>query len=185
VAFAPMGFDAVYRLTPCRMDLLAAGALLALIDHRDAAWFSRNLTGFLAGAGTAVAVFATMSVGIPTFRTSGDHMLFNVVGFGLSTVFFTCTLAYVRGARRGPALSTLRHPAVRYIGRISYMAYLVHMLCLDLAARVVHGRGPVAALGLALTIAGASASWYALEAPLLRLRHAVTATARRAARAAT
>jgi peptidoglycan/LPS O-acetylase OafA/YrhL len=173
LAVAPMGFDAVYRLTSCRMDLLAAGALLALIEQRDPTWFARNLRRFVAVAAIALATFAALSLAVPTFRTRGDRTLFNVVGFALSGVFFACVLAYVRGASSGLAWRALRNPVLRYIGRISYMAYLIHILCLVLANCVVHGTAVVAALALAFTIAGASASWYALEAPVLTLRYLV------------
>jgi peptidoglycan/LPS O-acetylase OafA/YrhL len=174
LGFAPLGFDAVYRLTLCRMDVLAAGALLALIEWRDPTWFTRNLRCFVALAALAVAIFAVLSVALPTFRTSGDRALFNVAGFGLSGMFFACTLAYIRGASSGFVVRALRNRVLRYVGRISYMAYLIHMLCLEFAHRAVHGTVEVAALGLAFTIAVSSVSWYALEAPLLTLRSLVT-----------
>jgi peptidoglycan/LPS O-acetylase OafA/YrhL len=183
ILFAPLGFNAVYRLTPCRMDLLAAGALLAWMERADASWFSRNTRRFLAVAAVAVAIFAALSLAVPTFRTSLDLPLFDVVGFSLACLFFACVLAYVRGARSRPVLAFLRAPVMRYVGKISYMAYLLHMLCLDLAHRVVSGRLPSAALGLVLTIAGSTLSWYALEQPLLGLRHRFRPDARGAAAA--
>jgi peptidoglycan/LPS O-acetylase OafA/YrhL len=61
---------------------------------------------------------------------------------------------------------------IRYIGTISYMAYLVHrpmvllsisiMYRLHLTSHVVFG-----ALAAALTVAFASLTWYTIERPLL------------------
>src|SRR5262245_20872551 len=39
--FTAVSYEAVYRLMPCRMDLLGAGALLAWRDVGDRAWFGR------------------------------------------------------------------------------------------------------------------------------------------------
>jgi peptidoglycan/LPS O-acetylase OafA/YrhL len=171
--FGAVGFDAVYRLMPCRMDLLAVGALLALVDRRDPGWFARHRRYFIAAACFAAGLFTALSLRVQTFRTSLDEPLFNVLGFGLSGVFFTALLAYVRAATSGPVYAVLMHPALRYVGKISYMGYLVHMFGLELAARAHLSMWPTAALGLAITIAIASASWYAMELPLQRLRKVV------------
>lgn len=173
--FAPAGLNAVYRLTLCRMDLLAFGAVLALIELRAPTWIARHARHLLALAMAALAVFAAISVAVPTFRTSLNTNLFNIVGFALSCVFFTGILGYVRGATGGLLLAVLRHPALRAIGKVSYMAYLLHMLCIQLTHRFVHGRISSAAIALALTLVGATVSWYLLETPIQRLRHLVPA----------
>ena len=183
VALAPLvraaatgiSLDAVYRLMPCRMDLLALGALLALRDRADATWIDRRRRHFLAAAALALFAFAALSVLVPTFRTRNNTLLFNVVGFSLAGVFFAGLLAYVRATRDGDDLvaSILVHPVLRYLGKISYMAYLAHMLAIDL----VHDLGiegtKGAPLSFALTVAFATASWYLLEQPLLRWRSLV------------
>ena len=173
--FGSVSFDAVYRLTICRMDLLAAGALLALVELRDPDWFARQKARLLVVAVLAIGAFAILSLGTKQFRTSGNHALFNVVGFGLSAVFFTMVLAYVRGANNW-AVAALRTPMLVYVGKISYMAYLVHELALHLAEGFGLPRIPTAAIGLAMTIAMASASWYLLEQPIMRLRGRVKPT---------
>jgi peptidoglycan/LPS O-acetylase OafA/YrhL len=168
--FSSVGFDAVYRLTPSRMDLLALGAVLATVDVRDPSWFERNRRPMLVVAAIAVALFAALSVSLPTFRTSLNGVLFDVVGFGLSAVFFTAILAFVRGSTQGVVYAVLTSPALRYVGAISYMAYLTHMLGLELAHHAHLGKWGEAALGLAITLALSSASWFLVEKPLQRLR---------------
>ncbi len=166
--FGSIGLDAVYRLMPCRMDLLAAGSLLALVDRNFPRWIASRAPVFLAVGCSAVACFAALSVAIPTFRTSQNTALFNVIGFALSTCFFTCTVAYVRGLERGLIRSVLQMPVLQYVGKISYMCYLLHMLALDLVVDAGFARWGTAGLGLALTLSAAALSWHLLETPLQR-----------------
>jgi peptidoglycan/LPS O-acetylase OafA/YrhL len=180
ILLTPYGYDAVYRLTPCRMDLLAVGALLAIVDARSPRWFAANRRWSFAVSAIAIALFAAISLRDPTFRTSLDEPLFNVVGFGLSAVVFTCVLVIARGTTSGPLFAVLTHPVAKYVGKISYMAYLTHVLGLELAARATTNRIATAVLGLTITLALATVSWYVLEAPLQRLRRLVTTRPRAA-----
>jgi peptidoglycan/LPS O-acetylase OafA/YrhL len=174
VAATGVSLDAVYRLMPCRMDLLAMGALLALRDHADPSWMARHRGRFVGAALAALLGFAMLSVLVPTFRTRNNTLLFNVVGFSLAGVFFTGALAYARSLQRGPAFALLTHPVLRYLGKISYMAYLSHMLAIDLVKRLGFAGVKGAPLSLALTVAFSTATWYLLEEPLLRLRSLVS-----------
>jgi len=173
VLFSPLGFEAVYRLMLCRMDLLAFGALLATFDEHDVAWFSRHRNLFVVVASATLVTFVALSVSFHTFRTSSNSMLFDVVGFGLATVFFTVTLAYVRGLSAGLVYRFLMLSPMRYVGKISYMAYLVHMLALAIAVQLHRGMVVTATVGFLLTLAMASASWYLIEQPLTKLRRFV------------
>ena len=172
--FSPMGFEAVYRLTLCRMDLLAAGALLALIDTRDSSWFHRRRTVFVTAAASSAGVFALLTVALPSFRTSNNSVAFNLAGYALSCAFFTSTLAYVRGLSSGPLYRVLTHPIARYVGKVSYMAYLVHVFALELVGRLHLGIPFTVATGLGLTLAIASASWHGIEQPLQGFRRLVS-----------
>ncbi|HTR55146.1 MAG TPA: acyltransferase [Kofleriaceae bacterium] len=173
-AFTSVGFHSVYRLVLCRMDQLAAGALLALASATKPRFFADNRGRFAAAAVAAIAVFAGLSLALPTFRTSHNDLMFNLFGFGLSTLFFTAMLGLVAGlGSSGLVAGFLCHPVMRYVGKISYMAYLIHMFAIVTVARLHLGMLPTATAALALTIAIASASWYAMEAPLSRLRRLV------------
>lgn len=164
----------VYFLTPCRMDLLAAGGLLAMyrpqIEQRPAE-FQRYSLYF--GAACAL-VFVCLTVSFASFRTSANSILFNSAGYSLSVGFFTAVLAYLIVLKRGPVLWVLRQPEMVYLGKISYMMYLVHQIAIDL----VPSSGLIALLG---TILFSALSWKFIEEPLLgwgrRLQQRVDLTA--------
>jgi peptidoglycan/LPS O-acetylase OafA/YrhL len=150
----------VYFLTPCRMDLLAAGGLLAMyrtqIEER-ASEFQRY--SFYFGAACALA-FVCLTVSLPSFRTSANSILFNSVGYSLSVGFFTSVLAYVLVLKRGPVLWLLRQPELVFLEKISYMMYLVHQIAIAL----VPSSALIALLG---TILFSALSWKFIEEPLL------------------
>jgi peptidoglycan/LPS O-acetylase OafA/YrhL len=66
----------------------------------------------------------------------------------------------------------LVNPVAVHISTVSYGMYLLHLLCITLVRRITHVQsGPmVFFLGLASSIAAATASYRLLEAPLLRLK---------------
>ncbi len=180
--FADLSFAAVYRLMPCRMDLLAAGALLAVVDLEHPTALATHRSKFLALAGGALALFAAFSITVPTFRTSVNSPVFNVMGFGLSVGFFSSVLAYVR-TDAGPVSRILCTPVLQYIGKISYACYLLHLLVLELLKSANLGRIASAVLGLAITLALASISWHFIERPICRLRGLVPSQPRGASAA--
>ena len=166
----PYGFDAIYTLMPCRMDLLATGALFAIVDERVAEFFTRRRRLFVAGIFTAIAVIALLSRLDHHFRTNLGYPLFNVVGFELTALFATMVFAYVRGLEDGLALRFLLHPALQYVGMVSYMCYLIHLVVLKVVERAHLAVPLTAVLALAGTIGFATLSWYLVEKPLQRLR---------------
>jgi peptidoglycan/LPS O-acetylase OafA/YrhL len=167
---SPINSDAVYRLTICRTDLLGLGALIAWIDLHDPTWLARYRNYFLAAGGVAVAVFTALSLALPTFELEQRSTLYSTLGFSLEAATFTCVLVIVRLENSGPLYRLLRFPPLEFLGRISYMAYLCHVLCLHLVKRLELSGPLTVALGLTATIAFSSASWYLMEQPLQRLR---------------
>ncbi len=172
--------DAVYRLMPCRMDTLALGAILAVSEHREPDRAPRL------GAAAVVAVVALVAsigwrfaIGRALHKPQLLPVDYEVVGYGLTAVGFAALLAFVRGLERGPLYAILTAPVMRYIGKISYTAYLVHFVAYELVREQVASRPAVAAIALAATIGWASLTWYAIERPLLGLRHLVPPLRRR------
>jgi len=179
VAAAPLcrvlvqGMDrqAVYCLTPCRMDLLAGGALVAHIEDGRPGWIGAHRRQAALVAALSAGLFLGLTAADRQFRALSNGTLFNTAGYGLSTVFFTAVILYVRVAPTGPSSRLLRAPALRYVGRISYMTYLTHLFFLQMAdARFGLGRWPSAALGLIATLSFSSFTWFVMEKPLSRLR---------------
>jgi len=69
---------------------------------------------------------------------------------------------------KGLLKRVLCNPVLVYIGTISYTIYLVHLSFLYVLWEHTHlGRASTAALGLAITLAYASVSWFLLERPLI------------------
>jgi peptidoglycan/LPS O-acetylase OafA/YrhL len=64
-------------------------------------------------------------------------------------------------------VSILKLTPIRYLGRISYTVYLIHLTAYFVASRFLHGRFEVLSATLAATLLYASASWFFFERPLL------------------
>ena len=79
----------IYFLTPFRIDLLAAGALIACLCRDDHAWPTRNRPFFIWLMIGSLAIFAALTVRFPSFRTSANSHLFNTLGYSLIMLIFS------------------------------------------------------------------------------------------------
>jgi len=152
----------MYTLTPFRMDLLATGALLcfAVRDHHAAI----ERWGALAGAALATAGLALLLVlGRLGISTYGNTRTSNLCIYEAALFVGTGVMLW---ALSGRGVGLLRSATARYLGRISYTAYLVHMGILVLVWHWLHG-ALAAVVAAILTILYSSLSWYLLERPLL------------------
>lgn len=155
---------AIYALTPFRMDLLAVGALLAILwrHHRDKV--ERYGALGIPLALSALALIALLSRN-PHFRTDANTPFVN-------TWLYELTLAAATGvilwALSGKFVGVLEWSPLRYVGRISYQIYLIHLTMLYLTHRWLHNPVSSAAVALIMTLVYASVSWHLLEQPLLR-----------------
>jgi peptidoglycan/LPS O-acetylase OafA/YrhL len=151
-------------LLPGVMDCLAAGALLALAPLR-------------------ISPRVTFEIGLV-----GCLLTFEVFGWGTESVVssalvptlllpFFCWLIPGAAQGFGGVLGwVLSHPALRYIGRISYGMYVIHYLTMPLMWRTESYLNPyVRSLVLSvLTVTLASLSWYFYERPINRLRDRIS-----------
>lgn len=180
-AIATPWFDSfwpIYYLTPFRMDLLAAGALLAVLVRRDREALEpfRLPAAFLFFA--ALAVLAWLHLHYPRFRAANTP-LSNALLYSISLVLCT-SLVVMALQSRGLLRRVLSNPVLVYLGTISYTIYLIHLTILYAVWPLVHSRAESAAIALALTLAYASASWFLFEKRLtrgLRARQATHTTA--------
>jgi peptidoglycan/LPS O-acetylase OafA/YrhL len=162
--------EAIYVLTPTRIDTLAFGAALAILvrneEHR--ALVSRwSLPSMIAGALVTVSVIATSHVAQWYF------VPMEVIGFSSIALLAAGVVGYA-------ATHSMKWLAARPVAdfghRYSYSLYLWHMAALQyVAAKVTaHGaRAEIIAAGLGLL--PAALSWHLVEAPALRLRQRVLA----------
>lgn len=156
----------IYYLTPFRMDLLAAGALLAVLVRRD-----RNaLEPFKWPAAVlffaALGVLAWLHLHYPRFRAMNTP-LSNAMLYSISLVLCTSIVVFALQSK-GIVRRLLSNPVLVYIGTISYTIYLIHLTILYAVWPLHYGRIESAAIALVLTLAYASASWFLFERRLTR-----------------
>ncbi|CAM2165398.1 exopolysaccharide production protein ExoZ [Paraburkholderia sacchari] len=168
-AIATPWFDSfwpIYYLTPFRMDLLAMGALLAVLVRRD-----RNaLEPFKVPAAilffAALAVLAWLHLHYPRFRAANTP-LSNALLYSVSLVLCTSTVVFAMQSK-GFVKRLLCNPVLVYIGTISYTIYLIHLTILYAVWPLNYSRPVSATIALALTLVYASASWFLFEKRLTR-----------------
>jgi peptidoglycan/LPS O-acetylase OafA/YrhL len=170
-AFTDLSFHAVYRLTLCRMDLLALGAGLAWIESQQPQWMQQHQRHFFVLLAASMAVFTAFAFLLPDFRTHKNTLLFNLLGFSCIALASVSLLALTCTSASSWLQRILLNPVLQYLGSISYMAYLVHVLSLD----IMHDQGlrglERAIAALALTTGFASLSYKLLEKPLQRFKN--------------
>jgi peptidoglycan/LPS O-acetylase OafA/YrhL len=168
-AVATPWFDSywpIYYLTPFRMDLLAAGALIAVLVRRDRHALEPFKPAAVIFFFAALATLAWLHLHYPRFRATNTP-LSNALLYSVSLVLCTSTVVIALQAK-GLVLRILSHPVLVYIGTISYTIYLIHLTFLYAVWPLGHGRYASAAIALALTLAYASASWFLFEKRLTR-----------------
>ena len=175
----------VELLTPACANFLAAGALIAVVNHptygspraaRRLRWvFGVATCGLLAlEAGLVAAHGWTYLAHAAAVRAINQVVL----SMAYATVF-------ARSARGlpGPIGSALRLPPLTYLGRISYGLYVYHQFVTIALERLTHSRlsehlghgWAVTAAGhfgvrFAATVAVATASWFLVERPMNALK---------------
>ncbi len=159
-------FWPIYYLTPFRMDLLAAGALLALAVRADPTMLPRFKPLAVALFFAALAALAALHLHFPRFRAENTP-LSNATLYSISLVLCTSAVA-IALASQGWVRRVLSHPVLVYIGTISYTIYLIHLTILYAVWPLGYGRWTSAALALGVTLAYASASWFLFERRLTR-----------------
>ncbi|MDE3199522.1 MAG: acyltransferase [Acidobacteriota bacterium] len=154
----------IYTLTPFRMDLLAVGAFLFLIrrthEQAIAKW------GFLAGLGLMTAgLFSLALLGHAGITTFGNTRIGNVCIYEASLLICSGFMVYALSERK---VGWLKNRALRFIGRISYMMYLIHVAALDLTARWFTTEITHALVAFIVTVTFAATSWFLMEKRLLQ-----------------
>jgi peptidoglycan/LPS O-acetylase OafA/YrhL len=158
-------FWPIYYLTPFRMDLLAAGALLAVVVRRkpEALKPYRVPAGFVALA--CFAVLAWLHLTYPNFRAANTP-LSNAGLYSLSTVLCT-SIVIVALESNGIVKRVLCNRVLVYIGTISYSVYLIHQTVIYVLWPLHYNEYVAAALALAITLGYATLTWYGFERLLI------------------
>jgi peptidoglycan/LPS O-acetylase OafA/YrhL len=166
-------YPATYVFTLCRVDALAAGAIVAVLFASEKRWVEiapwLNRLAPLAGIPIVTTLLAPFS---PSFQETRPWF-FTVFGYSCLAVSFAILLA-VCLERRGLLGTLLTSPPLRFLGKRCYGLYVWHVV---VAARVTAGLRPWQAgfhihvlIWFAALLVVASASWVLLEQPILRLK---------------
>lgn len=162
--------SAIYYLMPFRMDLLASGAVLAVLWRSPGALLVWRRWGFILMAGGLLLLIAFTKI-FHDFHAEPNTLLFNVLGYSLICCVATGLIAFTLGAETGWWMQLMTWKPVRWIGLISYTSYLIHAAALALI-RPFSSQVLNHALAFVFVGAYASLSWLFLEKPILRLRPA-------------
>jgi peptidoglycan/LPS O-acetylase OafA/YrhL len=156
-------FWSVYMLTPFRMDCLSAGALLAILWHNRKSWITRyGHFGLVLTSAAGITLVAISRVG--GFNRTANTQRGNTILYELTLL---ASMGIVLWALSGRFVGVLQWAPLRYLGRISYTVYLMHIFALALAGRYLQRNTVVAEVAAVGTLIYASLSWHFLEKPLL------------------
>jgi peptidoglycan/LPS O-acetylase OafA/YrhL len=170
-AVATPWFDSfwpIYYLTPFRMDLLAAGALLACAVRRNPNALEPYKLLAVLGLAAALAVLAWLHLHFPRFRAANTP-LSNAGLYSVSLVLCT-SIVVIALQSKGIVKRVLSNPVLVYIGTVSYTVYLIHLSVLYTLWPLHLNRYLTAALALAITMVYASVSWFGFERRLIHAR---------------
>lgn len=172
-AYATMDYPATYVFTLCRVDALAAGALVATLLSSHV-WRQRTIEScrrlvFPLVILIVLTLLVPFSPSLPQTRP----WFFSIVGYSwLAVGFAVCLVASVSSTGLWGRIIT--SPFLAFLGRRCYGLYIWHVIvaglvkvCLDSAevGFVTH-----VLLWSVLLLGVAGASWYCFEAPILRLK---------------
>jgi len=151
--------------TLTRLDPIGMGILVALLGDklpRFSTWQRVALLSIGIGVWISVSAFCSPD------RLDIANVWKLTLGLPLTALASVAILLSVIGSRH----FLLRSKSLKYLGKISYGLYVVHMFALSLAARVIHGStrlaiGTQVGFGLILAILLAAASYRWLESPFL------------------
>jgi peptidoglycan/LPS O-acetylase OafA/YrhL len=187
VALLDVPHPAVWCSTLARLDPIALGALFAVYTQRREYTLSKTARFLLALTGLIVPPALIFALG-PSCWSGFSSLVF------YPAVAVCCLLVLIAVFKSAAGSSVQKdkagnHPGVRfliYLGRISYGLYVFHVLAIHLAAKVpifstatsmswkVANRISLCGLGFLVTLAMASASYFLLEMPFLRLKKRFT-----------
>ena len=171
------GLHTTHFLTPCRLDTLAVGALLALLPPPPR---------WLGVACAWLGVGGLLAIARQTGNPFPESIPMQRWGLLAALVFAVGLLVLAR--QPGLVAAVCRFAPLRALGQVSYCVYLVHFLVLDALTRgvlalpddakqAIAGALPAQAIAVLLGLCClggswlvAAISWRVVEAPILRLK---------------
>ena len=161
-----------YVLTPCRMDALAVGGIVAMMRRSNSRWLSPKALriSLMVCSGAA---FSIMTL------TNGDYSNGFVmsVGYTFLGLTFASLLALVLSSPQALLVRLLRWSPLVYTGQISYGLYLLHIPAAHLGRSLVSHLVALnpegtwgSVVGIASAFTAATLSWIFFESRVLTLK---------------
>ena len=165
-------FKAVHMLPINRVDLLAAGSLIALLRHLrffDERVLSRIGAGL---AGSSFTIIIALTVLRADFRASAGSIIFSSMGYSLVCAMMCGIILYLANTTTGLTVKLLSTRPMIYLGTISYTMYLVHegVIQLLLGYGIPKGGISLTIAAFAITFAVAAFSWHLIEKPIKKFK---------------
>jgi peptidoglycan/LPS O-acetylase OafA/YrhL len=171
---AGVGSDAIYLLTPARMDALAVGAVAALLRDRSiASHLGRPFT-------TSLAIGALFAGALASHLYSTQDALTITLGYTLLAVFWGILLLnIVAGLAPRWLIAPLNSSILRSVGRLSFAMYVLHIpiehgvknwLLIYLAGTGIFRPLLHSFIVIVLSYIAALACWHLLEKHFLKLK---------------
>lgn len=160
--------NVVYYFTFTRMDELAIGAFLAILEQKQK--FSRELSGSFARWGLSVLLVAG---GLWYIYDGQDHPVIQVVKYLFFGALYFSVIGWViclpdnHWVKKG-----LQSTPLRFSGRISYGLYIYHLACFELIRTFLDSGNTWINLATSImaTFLVAAISYYAFEKKFLDLK---------------
>lgn len=162
--------EVMYRLTICRMDALALGALVAVGSRHFRPQLDRWVPPIL-----SATVLGFVNVLLWMHSSYWNDPLLRTVGVSLLDVIFACLVFRLARMETGACAALFSSGILRSCGKYSYAIYLLHAVTFGPTAAWAHtlpliGKYLYIPLFTAITYGLAWISWRLLEQPFLRLK---------------
>lgn len=167
VAYLYLGASSsyVYNAFETRFDSLAIGCLLAVCCRLG--WFETASMTVSRHIFFPVAILGLLLYS----RIGGSDGYHYSVGFTVDSLLIAILIIQLLSLSNRTLWSWIDHPTMVYLGRISYSLYLYHVLALGISRRLISDSLVIEfTTSLILCVLIASASYWLIERPFLRLR---------------
>jgi len=170
VAYTVLDLDAkyIYRAFDTRFDHLAVGCLAALLLKQG--MLEEIMRPLTQRAWYPAVVLAAL---LAAQALHESEAFTYIVGYALEPLLVAIFILQLVWFSDKGVWRIFEHPVTRYLGRISYALYLWQQLTLYTAKRLTPGL-PVLLqflFALGVTVAFATASYFIIEKPFLKLKH--------------
>jgi len=168
-----------YVLPFCRFDSLFIGVACALLARKARlySWLQNHSRVLIAAAIAFGCAFFFMDHHLWT-----RNLLLHTAGFSIIGIFYACVMMLILIRPQGVLARMLCYKPLMQLGIVSYCVYLIHgsvLVLVEQLLRLVLNRSDfelwlAIALGAAMTVLAAQASWQAFELRMIGLGHRFT-----------